>query len=168
MHFKSIFLLGLAALAVADTGSDRMVKIKRTQDAIAADAAMAKRSAPAENLARRSGAARMDKRHHGDAGAHAEMAKRAMEEVDKRELPLFQGLLSLLNQAYPGLNTALYGVQSTLNGAVNGLDGILKRDNIEASFHFHPFLMTMTDPGVHSSPRFRSGSSLSSRDCCPC
>lgn len=85
-----------------------MVKIKRAQDGIAADAAMAKRAAPspAENLARRSGATRMDKRHHGDAAAHADMVKRALAgdygQVDKRDLPLFQGLLSLLNQVYPG------------------------------------------------------------------
>ncbi|GAA5890660.1 hypothetical protein JCM6882_000615 [Rhodosporidiobolus microsporus] len=139
MLFKSTFLLGLAALAVADNASpatDRMVKIKRAQDAIAADAAMAKRSAPAaaENLARRSGANRMDKRHHGDAGAHADMAKRATEAaVDKRDLPLFQGLLSLLNQVYPGLNTAVFGTEVLLNGAVNGLDQTLKKRGVELS-----------------------------------
>ncbi|GAA5824321.1 hypothetical protein JCM11251_000376, partial [Rhodosporidiobolus azoricus] len=52
-----------------------------------------------------------------------------LTEVEKRELPLFQGLLGLLNQVYPGLNTAVFGVENVLNGAVNGLDQTLKKRN---------------------------------------
>ncbi|GAA5859844.1 hypothetical protein JCM8547_004355 [Rhodosporidiobolus lusitaniae] len=131
MLFKSTFILSLAAAAAAgaaqDASSSRMLKIKRAQDSIIADgAAMAKR-APMEvdssKLARRSGAHRQDKRHHGD------MAKRAAEE--KRDVPLFQALLSLLNKTYPGLNTVVLGTEGTLNGAVSGLDDVLKKRSTE-------------------------------------
>ncbi|BGP17244.1 hypothetical protein JCM10213_000074 [Rhodosporidiobolus nylandii] len=150
MLFKSTFVLWLAALAAADVAAPanearsvdtaaagRMLRIKRAQDSIVADSAtMAKRSSGSPSSLnqnqRRSGANRMDKRHHGDAGAHEQMAKRSADAVKRDELPLFQGLLSLLHKTSPGLNTVVLGTEGTLNGVVSGLDDVLKKRETSA------------------------------------
>ncbi|GAA5912806.1 hypothetical protein JCM8208_006431 [Rhodotorula glutinis] len=153
MLFKTAILFGLAASVFAadapvearalsgDNASNRMVRMARSQASNADELA---RRAVAESHAareRRSGAARMHKRHHGDE---------TKRDLSERDLPLFQGLQNLLHQLYPGLNEVVVGTENTATGAVRGVDGIVKRDELPLLQGLHALLHKLY-PGVNGA-----------------